>query len=162
PHLHGFDDLGHPDRVDFIPRLHRLLFQVEKDLRKPRLLLGEREYGLVDYLQPEGGLDTLAPLIGDVEPDARLFTRALRGSIGSRLDLQFVGGLYEDEPVVGYRLRVASEEIRMEVQRAGKFRRRGERQLRLPVDQVEIARENGLAFLDNIYIRRAAFFGREH
>ena len=48
------------------------------------------------------------------------------GRVGGGLDLQFIGGLDEDEAMVGDRLGVAAEEICVDVERAGHLGRRGE------------------------------------
>ena len=142
--------------MNLVARLHHLLFEVEEDLGEAGLLFGQREDGLVDDLQAERGADAFAMAVGDVEANARVGAGPVDGGVGGGLDLQFVGGLDEDEAMVGDRLRIAAEEIGVDVESAGHLRawRRGE--LGLAVLEVEIAGEDGLAVLDDVHVGRAA------
>ena len=63
--------------------------------------------------------------------------------------------------MIADRARVAAEQVGVEVERAGQVRRGGERQFRLAVHDIQVAREHGLAFLDDVHVRRAALLGRE-
>ncbi len=154
-------DIRHPDGVDFIARLQQLLFQVKEDLGEAGPLLGEGEDGFIDHLQSQRGLHSLALRVGDAEAYARFVAGLIDGGVGRGVDLEFVGGLYEDQAVVAHGARVAAEEVGAEIHRAGQVGRGGERQFRLAVGQVEIAGEHGLAVLHDVDVGRAALAGGE-
>ena len=78
----------------------------------------ERENCLVHYLQTERGADAIAPSIRDVEVDRCVGTWLIDSGVSGGLDLQLIGRLDEDEPMVGNRLSIAAEEIRIDVERA--------------------------------------------
>ena len=142
--------------MDLVARLHDFLLQIEEHLGEAGLLLGQREDGLVHHLQSQRGLHAFAVRIGDAEANARVVARLVDGGVGGGLDLQLVGGLHEDQAMVGDGARVAAEQIGVEVERAGQVGRGGERQLGLAVDDVEVAGEHGLAVLDDVDIGGAA------
>ena len=142
--------------MDLIARLHHFLLEIEEDLGEAGLLLREREDGLVDHLQAESSADAFALRVGDVEADARVGAGLVDGGIGGGLDLQLIGRLDEEEAMVGDRLRVAAKEIGVDVERARHVWRGVQCELRLAVLEIDVAREDGLAVLDDIDVRGAA------
>jgi len=58
--------------------------------------------------------------------------------------------------MVRHRPGVASEKIGVAVERARQIRGGRERKFRLAVFDIDVARENGLAFFHDVYISRAA------
>ena len=154
--LVGLDNVGHRERVNLVAGLHHLLLEIEEDLGEAGLLFGEREDGLVDHLQAERGTDAFAVRVGDVEADARVGAGLVDGGVGGGLDLQFIGGLDEDQAMVGDGLGIAAEEIGVDVERAGHLGRGVEGEVGLAVLQIEVAGEDGLAVLDDVDIGRAA------
>ena len=78
------------------------------------------------------------------------------GSVGGGLDLQFIGGLHEDEAMVGDRLSIAAEEIGVDVERARHVGRCGESEIGVAVLKIEVAGEDGLAVLDDVDVGGAA------
>ncbi len=61
-----------------------------------------------------------------MEADAGLIAGLVDGGIGGGFDLEFVGGLDEDEAMIGDGLCVASEEVGVEVEGSGHVGRGGE------------------------------------
>ena len=57
--------------------------------------------------------------------------------------------------------RVAPEQIRADIHRARQVRRGRQRQFRLAVHDIQVARQHGLAFLDHVHISRAALLRRK-
>ena len=149
-------DIRHPDGMDFIARLQHLLFQVEEDLGEAGTLLGEGEDGFIDDLQPQRGLHSFALRVGDAEAYAGFVAGLIDGGVGRGVDLEFVGGLYEDQAVVAHGARVSTEEVGAEIHGAGQIGRDGKSQFRLTVGQVEIAGEHGLPVLHDVDVGRAA------
>ncbi len=76
--LNRLYDLRHTDGVDLIARLHHLLFQIEEDLGKARLLFRQREDRLIHHLQTERGVDSFTPRIRHAEANARLSSPACK------------------------------------------------------------------------------------
>ena len=122
----GLDDVCHGEGVDLVARLHHLLFEIEEDLGEARLFFGQGEDGLVDDLQAKGGADALAATVGDMEVDAGVGAGFVDGGVGGSFDLQLVGGLNKDQPMVGDGLRVASKEVGVDVERARHLGRSGQ------------------------------------
>ena len=110
-HGHGLHHVGHGYRMNLVARLQRLLLQVEEDLGEARPLLGEGEHRLVHDLHSQRRLHAFAACIGHAETHARILAGLVSGSIALRLDLQFVGGLHEDQPVIAHRAGIAAEQI---------------------------------------------------
>src|SRR5439155_734253 len=96
------------------------------------------------------------------EVDACFATRLVHRRIGRGLDLQFIRGLHEDQPVVSYRLRVTSKNVGIEIHRACQFRRGCQLQFGLAVFDVHVTREYGLPFFDDVDICSASFHCGEH
>ena len=145
--------------MDFVAGLHDLLFEIEEDLGEAGLLFGEGEDRFVDDLQAERGTDAFTASVGDVEVDAGVVAGLVGGGIGGGFDLQLVGGLDEEQAMVGDGLGVAAEEVGVDVERAGHVGRGVQGQVGLAVLEIEIAGEDGLAILDDVDVRRAAAAG---
>ena len=156
------DDVRHPDRVNLVARLQKLLLQVKENFGKPRLFLRKCEYRLIHDLQSQRSAHSLPSAVRHSEVDACFATRLVHRRIGRGLDLQFIRGLHEDQPVVSYRLRVTSKNVGIEIHRACQFRRGCQLQFGLAVFDVHVTREYGLPFFDDVDICSASFHCGEH
>src|SRR5215470_10125574 len=88
-----FNHLRHADRVNFVARLHHLLFEVKKDLRKTRLFFRQGKYRFVYDLQSQRRMDALPMGIGDTKLDARVKFRVTNShgeGVHAALGLQVV------------------------------------------------------------------------
>jgi hypothetical protein len=141
--------------VNLIARLHDLLLEIEEDLGEAGLLFGKSKDGFIDDLQTEDSTDAFTPRVGDVEPYACIGAWFVDRRIGGGLDLQLIGGLYEDEAMVGDRLGVTTKEIGIDVERASHLWRCVEGEVDLSVLQVEVARKDGLPVFDDIDVNGA-------
>ena len=155
----GLDYIRHGERVDFVAGLHDLLFEIEEDLGEARLFLREGEDSFVDDLETERGTDAFTASVGDMEVDAGVVAGLVGGGVGTGLDGQFIGGLDEEQAMVGDGLGVAAEEVRVDVEGAGHIGRGVQGQVRLAIFEVEVAGEDGLAILDDVNISRAGAAG---
>ena len=99
--------------MDLIARLHRFLFEIEEDLGESRLLLRQREHGLIHHLHAERRLYAFAARVSDSEMHARIVARFVRRGIGRCFDLQLVGRLHEDQAMIRHRPRVAADHVRV-------------------------------------------------
>ena len=148
--------------MDFIARLHHLLFQVEECLREARLLLRQGEHGLIYDLQAQRGADPFPTRVGDAEIDMCIAARF----VASRHPSWFRSS---DRPPAA---RKPGDDRRPAAHRG----RRGRRRYRacppsppwpraepgLPVLQVEIARQNRLPIAHDVDVGRATGAGGEH
>ena len=91
-----------------------------------------------------------------MEADACVGAGLVDGGIGGGLDLQFIGRLDEDEAMVGDRLGIAAKEIGVDVERARHLGRCVQSEIGLAVLQIDVAREDGLAVLDDVDVGGAA------
>ena len=148
--------------MDLVAGLHDLLLEIKEDLGEAGLLFGEREDGFIDDLQAEGGTDAFTAAVGDVEVNAGFGAGFVDGGVGGGFDLQLIGGLDEDEAMVGDGLGVASEEISVDVESAGHLGRGVEGEVGLAVLEIEIAGEDRLAVLDDVDVGGAAGAGGEN
>ena len=82
-------------------------------------------------------------------------------AFGSGFDLELVGGLDEDEAMIGDGLCVAAEEVGVDVEGAGHVGRGVESEVGVAVLEVDVAGQNGLAVLDDIDVGGAAGAGGE-
>ena len=161
-HWNRLHNIRHPQRVDLVSRLHGFLLQIKKHLGHARSLLRQREHGFVHHLHAQCGFHSLAASVSHPEVDARIVTRLVGRRIRRSLDLQLVGRLHEDQAVIADRPRILPEKIRVDIDRARQVRRRGQRQFRLPVHHIQVARQHCLPFLHHIHVSRAALPGRKH
>src|ERR1051326_209371 len=119
--------------MDLVARLHRFLFQIKEDLRKPRLFFGQREDGLVDDLETQRRLHALAPAVRDAEPDASFPAWLVYRRVQRGFDPKLIGRLQKDEPVIAGQTRVATEQVGLQVNRPCQFWRGCNIELRLAV-----------------------------
>ena len=138
--------------MDLITRFHHFLFEIEKHLRKPRLLLRQCEHGLIYDLQAQCSWNSLAVSVCHSEANARVVARFINLGVGHGDNCQFIRRLHKQQTMVAYRLRVTPEQVCTEVQSPSHFRGGKQRKFRLAVVDVQVARQNGLAFLDDVNV----------
>src|ERR1019366_1785227 len=97
--------------------------------------------------------------IGDMGVDAGIVAGLVGGGVGAGLDGQFIGGLDEEQAMVGDGLGVATEEVRVDVEGASHVGRGVQGQVGLAVFEVEVAGEDGLAILDDVNVGGAGAAG---
>ena len=153
--LNRLDDFRHAQGMNLVPGLQHFLFEIEEDFGKARLLFRQREDRLVHHLQAQRGAHALASCVGHTESDVRIVAGFVDGRVRHRFNLQFVRRLDEHQAVVPHRPRIAAEEVGVKVHGPRHFRCGGERQFGLAVFDVQVARQHGLSFLDDIHIRGA-------
>jgi hypothetical protein len=73
------------------------------DFCESRLLLGQRKGRLIDDLHAQCRLNAFSLAIGDAESNARLASGLIDGSVERSFDLEFIGRLDENHPVIAHR-----------------------------------------------------------
>ena len=145
-------DLRHINRVDFVAGLHHLLFEVEEDLGKARLLFSQSKHGFIYHLQPKSSLHACSMRVGDLELDARVATGPVGRCVWCRLDFQFVGWLHKEKAVISNWGCVLAEKVGTDIYGPGHVGSRSQREFRLTILQVEIACQHCLTVFDDVYV----------
>src|SRR5271168_3211163 len=94
--------------------------------------------------------------------NASFGARLVDGGVGGGFDLQLIGGLDEDESMIGDGLRIASKQISVDVESASHLGRCVKGEAGLPILDVEVACEDRLTVLDDVDISGAAGAGGEN
>ena len=148
--------------MDFVSWLHHFLLKIEKDLGESGLLLGQCKNRFVHNLQSERSLNAFSMRVGDMKLHAGFRAGPVNGRVGCSVNFQFVRGLDEEQSMVGDRLRIAAEEIGVDVERPSHLRCSRKCKFGFSVLEIEIASEDGLPIPDNVHIGRASSARRQN
>ncbi len=152
----GKHNLVERELVHLVAGRQQLLLQKHEDLGEAGLLVREREDGLVDDLDADGGRHAAPGGVRDSEVDLRLVARLEALAIRGDLDLEVVGRVDVDQAAVRDRIGVGRDLIGAHLDRAVHLGRQVERELALAVGRVDGARDERLSVAYDVDVDRAA------